>query len=197
MPGIDLLPDLNGSKYYHPKKWTQRHRQCVALHMAGWTNNEIAEALDWTAAKVSITVNDPRAEYEKNNALSPIADVALTVSEKLEEASHEAFAKAFELLNAEKEDTALKAAFGILDRAGFTPIKREVKLEGEVPVNPEMIEAMKRTLQESTSIKATYKIRPEPEEEEEEPHLVVEDAEYEIVQGQVESYVEMSDGEHE
>lgn len=170
MPGIDLLPQLDGEKYYQPKKWTMKHRQCVALHLAGWTNNEIAEALEWTPAKVSITVNDPRADYERENALAPIADVSVSVTQKLEEASHEAFERAIEVMReATKEDTALKAAFGLLDRAGFTPIKRELKLEGEVPADPEMIEAMKKTLMESKSISAKYKIR------------AAEDADYEIV----------------
>ena len=200
MPGFDLLPELGGDKYYHPKKWTMRHRQCVALHLAGWTNNEIAEALDWTPAKVSITINDPRAEHEKQNALAPIADVNLTVTQKLEEASHEAFEKAMEVMrDATKEDVALKAAFGLLDRAGFTPIKRELKLEGEVPADPEMIEAMKKTLMESKSISATYKIRPESEEKD----AVVEEADYELVEevasprveGQMESFVRVTGDE--
>jgi hypothetical protein len=193
MPGLDLLPELEGDKYYHPKKWTQRHRQCVALHLGGWTNKEIAEAVGWTEAKVSITINDPRAEYEKKNALSSIADVAVTVTEKLEEKSHDAFEKLADLLHAEKEETQLKAALAVLDRAGFTPIRRELKLQGEVPADPEMIAAMKRTLEESKNIKAEYRIVAAPEED-------VEEADYEIVQeednaqGQSESFVDVMDG---
>lgn len=136
---------------------------CVALSMAGWTNNEICEEMDWTPAKVSVTLNDPRAEHERKNALAPIADVSLTVSQKLEEASHDAFEKAKEVMeNATKDDVALKAAFGLLDRAGFTPIKRELKIEGEIPADPEILEAMRKTLQETQSISAKYKILPPP-----------------------------------
>lgn len=179
MPGLDLLPELQGSKYYHPKKWSQRHRMCVALSLAGWTNNEICAEMDWTPAKVSITLNDPRAAHEKENALQPIADVTLSVSQRLEDASNEAFEKVQQVMQeATKDDVALKAAFGILDRAGYTPIKRELKLEGEIPADPEVLEAMRKTLKESASIKAVYKIKSGvPEEQEKE----VEEADYEIV----------------
>ena len=177
VPGLDLLPELDGSKYYHPKKWTQRHRMCVALSLAGWTNNEICEQMDWSTAKVSITLSDPRAAHEQKNALAPIADVALTVSQQLENASTEAFEKTREIMrDATKDDVALKAAFGILDRAGYTPIRRELRLEGEIPADPEVLAAMQKTLAESASIKATYKIIPgEPENED------AEEADYEII----------------
>lgn len=188
MPGRDLLPSLNGSKSYHPKKWTQKHRRCVALSLGGFSNNEIAELLDWTPAKVSITINDPRAEHDRENALAKLADVAETITEKLDEASHDAFAVAKDLLYAEKEETQLKAALAILDRAGFTPIRREIQLNEQVPASPEMLEAMRRTLQETQQIEAQYE-KPKRIEAEENEAPVVEEAEYEIV-GQMESYME-------
>lgn len=171
MPGLDLLPEFEPEKYYQPKKWGIKHRQCVALHLAGWTNNEIAEALDWTPAKVSITINDPRAHHDSENVLAPVADVARSVSQKLEEASSDAFEVAMEILHqGEKDETRLKAAFGLLDRAGYTPIKRELKLEGEIPADPELVEQMRKTLLESKSISAKYVVKP-----------AVQDAEYEIM----------------
>lgn len=189
MPGPDLLPALNGDKYYHPKKWTQKHRRCVALHLGGFTNNEIAELLDWTPAKVSITVNDPRAEHDRKNALAKIADVGESIAEKLDQASHDAFAVAKDLLFAEKEETQLKAALALLDRAGYTPIRREIQLQGNIPANPEMLEAMKRTLKETESIDAQYKSPEVIDAEVEKEAPEVEEADYQIL-GQMESYVD-------
>ncbi len=159
MAVTDLLPELTGDKYYHTKKWTQRHRMCVALEMAGFKPGEIAGEMDFTISKVSHILGDPRAQHERDNALAEISDVSQTIVGKLEKASHDAFDEVEELMSSSpKDDIRLRAALSILDRAGYTPIRKEINMNVEVPSSPESVRAMKRTLLEASGMNVSYNI---------------------------------------
>lgn len=164
---VDLLPAVNGDKYYHPEKWSPRHRLIVALHLGGDKNAEIAEKLGVSASHVSITLNDPRAVYEIENLASTVADRTVDTALRIKLYSNEALDEIVEELRTSKSEKVRQtAAFGLLDRAGYTPV-REVR-EVAPPVLPEdVINRMEDTTRELVEWKGVYReVEPVPIEAE-------------------------------
>lgn len=92
------------------------------LSMAGYKNFEIAEQIGWSEGKVSVTLRDLRAELDRNAFGASIADRVTDVTLKLQLATPAAVDTAIEIMrNGVKDETRLRAAFGLLDRGGYSP----------------------------------------------------------------------------
>lgn len=171
----NLLPTIARQKSYQPVNWTSRHRNCVHLEMAGYKNKEIAQILEWTPSKVSITLQDDRAELERISMAGMVAEKLTDVHVKLNLLSHEAVQETADLMrHSENDGIRLKAAFGILDRAGYSTVHKMATVDPEsVPV--EMFESIKEVMDELNQHSHKY-ATPAPEILEE-----VEEAEFEVV----------------
>lgn len=112
--------DLPGNRYYSSVKWTPRHRLVVALHLAGYRNNEIAKITNLSESRVSIILNDVRAQKEIRELSTKIASHVTDVHLRLHLLSNDALSEVErEMRHSPDERIRQRAAFGILDRAGF------------------------------------------------------------------------------
>lgn len=175
----NLLPQIARQKSYQPVNWTSRHRNCVGLELAGYKNNEIATILDWSEGKVSVTLQDDRAAIDRLEMAGRIADKISDVHLSLQLLSHEAIKEAAEVMRfTEKDEVKLKAAFGILDRAGYSTVHKTEDVNKEAMPH-EVLDRMSEVLKEMNEHSQPY-ATPSPvfEHEEEEE---VQEADYEVV----------------
>lgn len=134
----DLLPHLSGERYYDPQKWSPRHKLCVALHMGGDRNTEVAQKLNCSTAWVSKTLGDIRATYEIEQLATTLADRTADTALRIKLYANEALDEIMdELRESRSEGIRQKAAFGILDRAGYTP--SHVESDAAPPLLPESV----------------------------------------------------------
>jgi transposase len=154
---VDLLPHMNGDKAWSPEKWTPRHRLIIALHLGGDTNKEIAEKMDLSEGRVSVILNDPRAVYEVERMSQRVADRTVDTGIRLKLYANEALDEIIEeLRTCSNVKVRQSAAFGILDRAGYTPARRD---EAEAPpvLPSEVISRMEATTKELVEYKGIYR----------------------------------------
>jgi len=155
--GVDLLPKLNGDKSWSPEKWSPRHRLIVALHLGGYKGTEICKRLKITAAHVSVVLNDPRAVYEIERMSSTIADRTLDTALRIKLYSNEALDEIVEELRTSRNEKVRQtAAFGLLDRAGYTPV-RDVREEAPPLLPEDVVQRMEETTRELTEYRGAYK----------------------------------------
>ena len=162
---VDLLPALNGEKEWSPEKWNPRHRLIVALHLAGDKGREIAEKLGVSESHISLILNDPRAIYEIENLAQSVADRTVDTALRIKLYANEALDEIVEELRSSRNEKVRQtAAFGLLDRAGYTPV-REVREEAAPLLPQEVVDRMEETTRELVEYRGMYK-QVEPKEEE-------------------------------
>lgn len=176
--GVDLLPGLQGDEYWSPDKWSPRHRIVVALHLAGDKNKEIAEKLDLSESRVSIILNDPRAVHEVQRMSAQVADRTLDTHLRLKLYANEALDEIVEELRSSRsEKIRQKAAFGVLDRAGFTPIKTDGEGQQAPELPQEVVDRMEAATKEIIQYEGAYEnVEPQrkaPEPEPEHPDVAM------------------------
>lgn len=144
-----------GLKSYHPNKFSQRHKLVCTLHAAGLRNVEIAEVLDYSEERVSMILNDPRAEKHIQQAAkavqSSVADVGLRLKLLASEAVDEL---EYELRAVTDVKVRQRAAFGVLDRAGYGRMETQVRVSGEL--SDQAVEELSDALREENVIEADY-----------------------------------------
>ncbi len=153
---VDLLPHLSGDKYWSPAKWKPRHRLIIALHCGGDGNKEIEEKLGLSANTVSAILNDPRAVYEIEHLAKSLADHVVDAGVRLKLYANEALDEIVEEMRTAKNvQVRQRAAFGILDRAGFTAVTKE--RETTAPLLPEdVVERMEKATRELIEYDGVY-----------------------------------------
>jgi len=155
--GRDLLPTFSKEKSYQPIKWTGQHRRIVSLEAAGFRPKEIAEILNISIAHVSVILNDARADEDRKvfaaGLVERVQDVTLKIALHADEALEEIID---EMRNVEDPRVRQRAAFGILDRAGYGPIQKSMQSPTSVP--PELLHSMQGVLNEMKGIEAEYTI---------------------------------------
>jgi hypothetical protein len=105
---------------WSPKEIRRRHELVCALHACGWRGKDIAEHVGYSQSRVSIIVNDPRSREIIDSYAGAFSSIATDVKEKLEFLSIEAVEEVAQVMrSAEKDETRLRAAFGVLDRGGY------------------------------------------------------------------------------
>jgi predicted transcriptional regulator len=135
MPVPSLQPESpEENKDYHPQKWTARHRMIVGLHLAGYRNKEIAKSLGMSEGRVSVILSDSRATQEVKRMSERVADNITDVHTRLLLYSNEALTEIVDEMRS-CEDPAIRqrAAFGIMDRAGYTPSAKETEPAMQIP----------------------------------------------------------------
>lgn len=122
---LDLAPEMGPSKPNEPEVWSPRHALVCRLIGAGLTNKEVALATGFSEVRVSELKNDPRAKRFILEASKRVADNILDLNSKLKHHAYEALEEIVDQLRESRDEKVRqKAAFGILDRAGYTPLQR-------------------------------------------------------------------------
>lgn len=127
--------------------WSRRHDLCVVLAAQGLTNNEIAAEMGYDAAYVSRILGDPRAAVRlqelRENLIVGIEDAG----RKMVSLASEAVDVAAKWMRQDEDgQVAVRSAFGILDRAGYSAVVKQVNLNAAVPQDKidQLIENTKR-----------------------------------------------------
>lgn len=127
------LPRSRPLTYWEPEKLRPRHIQAIRLQIAGYNNNDIAEALGYTPSRVSILLSHPDAQTIRNALVSVVTGDALDVRTQINQASGEALNVVLDSMrNVGEYKEKAKIAFGILDRAGYSVVQ---KVENKTEIN--------------------------------------------------------------
>ena len=161
--GRDLMPLEDRTRLNQPIKWMPSHRRIVALEAAGYRSKEIVKLTGLTPNYISIILNDPRADLERRQfgekVVAAVGDVQLKISLHADEALEEVLD---ELRTCEDVKVRQKAAFSILDRAGYGAIRKEVVAEMKLP--PTVLSGMQDIMGEMKDIQEVdYVIEDEEE----------------------------------
>lgn len=154
-------------KDYHPDTFTHRHRLVVLLKATGLTNKQIAQELGYTENRVSVIVNDPRAPAVMESHAQEVADSLEDVRLRLKLYAQEALTEVVdEMRYCEDARVRQRAAFGILDRAGYSKIEKKFVASAQVDAEAgsEIAEALRESSMSDEALEADYTIEPAPEE---------------------------------
>ena len=133
-----------GSGPYDGRSGTQlkgrvrpRHEMVVMLAVAGWKHNEIAEAMGYTPGRVSIIINskNPKLLAVKQQAAARVLDNTIDLQAKFAQHAPTALNAMVDVMS-QTADLAQRrlAARDILDRAGYSPVKKVVTANTNVPI---------------------------------------------------------------
>ena len=129
----NLLPDVVREKEYQTINWTPFHRHVVSLEMAGFTPSQIADLTEYSLSRISVILNDPRAQIDRDSIGKQVAEKMTDVHLKFKMHANEALEELVdELRGSEDERIRQKSALAILDRAGYS------KYQGEHIPRPEI-----------------------------------------------------------
>lgn len=160
------MPLDSPQRSYEPDKWTARHALVCDLALIGKTNDEIAKQLNYTPARVSVILGDERSQKYIREARQRISESMPDIMARLEFEANQSLNVALEVrddVNA-RPDIRLKAAFGLLDRAGYSPIQ-QISLKKPPELSDEVADRIEKVARESREITATFRIPESPEAE--------------------------------
>lgn len=121
-------------KYWENLKLKPMHIQMLIMKAAGYKNQQIAERMNLTQARVSVIVNHPDAAYFLSHLISYQAENLLDVKARIQAHAGEALDTALMLMRTGKDEVREKVAFKLLDRAGYGAVqKTEVSHKVEMP----------------------------------------------------------------
>jgi hypothetical protein len=110
-----------------PKKFNAGHIQLVMLRVAGFKAFEIAQMTGMHKQYVATILRHPYAVRLMQELLPSIASAALDMQATLETYSKSIIHKLGRIaLETSDDKVAARVGFGILDRAGYTPVSRAV-----------------------------------------------------------------------
>jgi hypothetical protein len=156
----------------HPRKFRARHRLVVAMHLAGFKNNEIAERLRFTKERVSQILSDPRAKLEIERLAPEVARNVADVHLKMQLVAPEMLDILIDQARTSVDEKVVqKAAFGLLDRAGYTPVHK-VSISKAPNLDPRVEGRLLDALRESETLEADYEIYEEPVEAKVDPDYI-------------------------
>ena len=114
-----------------------RHKVVISMHMAGFTNAEIARELGYKPERVSVIINSSNPQLQEHRSKVE-NEVAMQMGDLVMSFRAES-RKSLNTLVAirDKEDAPLSekrlSALAILDRAGYSPVKKQINVDGNVP----------------------------------------------------------------
>ena len=146
-------------KYWENLQLKPQHMQMLIMKAAGFTNNYIAEALDYTPARVSVILNHPDAQVALAALVSYQAEELLDVRARIKAHAGEALNVKLDLMRNSKSDAVRNVAAGdILAAAGYGAVNKSVNLNANVQarLEPEEAADLKSALRESMEVDAEY-----------------------------------------
>lgn len=120
-----------------PKRIRPRHKMAVALSMAGWKNTEIAKQLGYTETRISIILQSQHPDLRA--VRKEMADRVAMESGDIVLRFYQESGKSLDTLIEIRDDRESprserrQSALAILDRAGYTPIKKQINLDASAP----------------------------------------------------------------
>jgi predicted transcriptional regulator len=149
--GTDINGEVHRLKYWEPDTYDHQHMLICRLSIS-MSNKAIASALGITETWVSVILNDPRAAPIRDLALRDVADNISDVQGIIAAAAPEAARLVIQQIRnpMEKSEIRQRAAFGLLDRAGYSKVERR-QVSG-MEISPELAERMEQTLSESNEL---------------------------------------------
>lgn len=136
-PWAAVKAPFNGQ--HRRKNIRPRHKMVVALHMAGHTDVEIARLLGYKPTSVALILKSDHPELMKaredmgNQVAQRLGDMYLKF--------HSEASKSVDVLVEirDKKDAPMSerrlSALAILDRAGYSPVKKQMNMDVKIPVN--------------------------------------------------------------
>lgn len=127
-----------GGRMVPLKRVRPRHRMIVQMHLAGWKDVEIARELGYTPTRVAVILKSDNPELKKVReetgelVARHMGDLVLRFRAES--------SKSLDTLVAirDKEDAPSSerrlSALAILDRAGYAPVRKQINLEANVPL---------------------------------------------------------------
>lgn len=140
-------------KPWAPAKFKPQHEQMILLYALGLMKpGELAEKFGMSFSRVSIILNDPRAEEMiARFKADSIRDLQAETKEVIQSAAKEAAQTVVGLMrNAQSERIRQTSAFDILDRAGFQAKDVQIRVTGTIEKDAAEVlrEAMRESMQE-------------------------------------------------
>lgn len=132
-----------------PKEFSTTHWHMFAMRAAGMRPGEIADATGYSASRVSVILNDPRAKAIVARMTGDVLrDFQLDVRDLIQSYTGEAVETVATLMrHAESEQVRLSASKDLLDRGGFKP--KEVVTHAHVEIDHEDAQRILSALHES------------------------------------------------
>jgi len=141
----------NGLKPWSPKRLRQRHKLAIRLEACGMTNNQIAEHLGYTPSRISIILNDPRADEIRAGMSSLVADNLDDIALRLQHYAGEALTEVVDIMRESTSDTVRqRSAFDILDRAGYNKIEKHIS--ATTNISDKQVAQLLGTLEETKQV---------------------------------------------
>ena len=129
----------------------ERQKLCVKLQACGMTNNQIAKTLGYTPTRVSVILNDPRAQLVRDEMAERVADSLDDVATRLQFYANEALTEVVTLMRDSSSDVVRqRSAFDLLDRAGYNKVEKH--LTATTNISDEKVTQLMGTLKESREI---------------------------------------------
>lgn len=112
-------------KYWENLKLKPQHIQILIMKAAGYNNRMIAKQMGLTESRVSILVNHPDSLTILSRLVSFQAENLLDIKARIQAHAGEALDTALYLMrNSENQAVRAKAAFSLLDRAGYGAVQK-------------------------------------------------------------------------
>src|SRR5512138_781502 len=129
-------PIARPSDVARPHKLRERHKMVIYLEAAGWKPQDIAAAMGYTPSRVSLILNskNPEVLSLKMQAAAQVRDNTLDLMARFR-AEADASLTALVEVRDQKEDVGQRrlAARDILDRAGYSVVKKQINLNSNIP----------------------------------------------------------------
>ena len=127
-----------GGQMARLKKVRPRHRMIVQMHLAGWKDTEIAKELGYTPTRVAMILKSDNPELkrvrEETGELVARHMGDLVLRFRAESAkSLDTLVEIRDKVDAPSSERRL-SALAILDRAGYAPVRKQINLDTNVPL---------------------------------------------------------------
>jgi hypothetical protein len=136
-PGAGGHGPYNGrSGRFLGRRVRERHKMVVMLAVCGWRNDEIARAMQYTPSRISVILNSHHPELlrVRDETANRIANSTVDLTAKIRLAAGPALDKMIALVDSQDENVARQSAKDILDRAGYAPVKKQLNVDAQVPM---------------------------------------------------------------
>lgn len=143
---------------YEPETWSPKHEMVARLHGVGIPNKKIASLLGLTESRVSIILNDARARPAVEDTLEAHKRQMESLHGRLAAGAGHALDVIEDQIQNDELDARVrqKASFGWLDRAGYTPVQKQIVLGGNIP--PDALAGVMDALKVSEALEISYDV---------------------------------------
>jgi hypothetical protein len=159
-----LIPPGKDARYIQGRL-KGRHRLACSMHVCGFDNKEIAEKLGLSIPQISNILNSPQAKVEILRLSMKVQADTLDVHARLQLLASPALTVLADQVQNPQMDARVrqKAAFGILDRAGYTPVQKTLHMQAP-SIDSDVHERMLEAVKDEEVIEADYELYSEEAE---------------------------------